>query len=378
MASVRLHSLDGLRGLAALAVVAEHSLITFPLFWLAFSAPHFNADNVPLALSILTFSPLHLFWSGGAAVKIFFVLSGLVLSLPFWMSGKQTISTYLVRRLFRIYPIYIVSIALALLIFTNVDATFVPTASDWFNRYWHGQFTLQSIVRAILFLPGDIIPINAPLWTLIHEMRISLLFPLLIWAMRRRQLSTLATCLALSLFAKIAMNRGIANNDINSILETLSQVWLFAIGALISKHLFWIQKTVSDRSNLQQVLFFSAAILLLLSRWMLPMPNAISFFTAGLGAAMVIVSACASPWLIAPLEKPMPQFAGKISYGLYAIHFPIIIASVHVLPLPQPVAVLIGVLIAVLLARVLNKVVEIPMVSAGRRLTTSAPPRPNT
>ncbi|MGH7001396.1 MAG: acyltransferase family protein, partial [Stellaceae bacterium] len=75
----RLPSLDSLRGIAALTVVIHHTLTTLPAFWAVYT----GAPASRLA-RIMAFSPLHLLWDGHQAVLVFFVLSGFVLSLPYW------------------------------------------------------------------------------------------------------------------------------------------------------------------------------------------------------------------------------------------------------------------------------------------------------
>ena len=70
--SHRYPQLDSLRGLAALTVVFEHCLRIDPWLlqgispWLEWAAQS---------------TPLHILWAGGNAVLLFFVLSGLVLTL---------------------------------------------------------------------------------------------------------------------------------------------------------------------------------------------------------------------------------------------------------------------------------------------------------
>jgi len=110
----RLSSLDGLRGVAAMSVVGEHCFLIFPIMWAAFGAAPAGHAGFPLWVRALTYSPLKLFWAGGPAVVIFFVLSGLVLSLPFWSGRPQTFRVYLVRRIFRLVPVYLLALGLSL------------------------------------------------------------------------------------------------------------------------------------------------------------------------------------------------------------------------------------------------------------------------
>ncbi len=78
---------DSLRGLAAGSVVIWH----FLMFWVTSSRWH-----------RIVYSPTVFFYTGSAAVLIFFVLSGFVLSLPF-LARPQPYPAYLAKRICRIY-----------------------------------------------------------------------------------------------------------------------------------------------------------------------------------------------------------------------------------------------------------------------------------
>jgi peptidoglycan/LPS O-acetylase OafA/YrhL len=75
----RLRSLDGLRGVAAIVVVAYHSLLISP------SLAEIVVNNQPAEpgsfWDLLLHSPLRILIAGNEAVIVFFVLSGLVLTL---------------------------------------------------------------------------------------------------------------------------------------------------------------------------------------------------------------------------------------------------------------------------------------------------------
>jgi peptidoglycan/LPS O-acetylase OafA/YrhL len=65
---IRLRSLDGLRGLAALIVVIHHSLLVVP----GLAAPYFGQSTQSSIQELLAYSPLHLLWAGTEAVFLFF------------------------------------------------------------------------------------------------------------------------------------------------------------------------------------------------------------------------------------------------------------------------------------------------------------------
>ena len=141
--------LDGLRGVAALLVVAFHIQGITVLF---------DANRLLLPHAYL-------------AVDFFFALSGFVVGYAYddrWasMSTRQ----FLVRRLVRLHPLVVLGALLGLISYL-AD----PFAGN--KQYASGLMIALAFVAAILALPsaplpnrlGDSHPLNAPAWTLLQE-----------------------------------------------------------------------------------------------------------------------------------------------------------------------------------------------------------------
>jgi peptidoglycan/LPS O-acetylase OafA/YrhL len=136
--------LEGLRGLAALTVVLGHTVvIKYAL------DPHYQPTG------IFSFqAPGHL------SVLVFFILSGYVIGISTKNAlTKETIGLYLKKRFVRIWPIYIISLILAVLLSPPLPVANIVSS----------LFFLQ-----ILWKP--VISANAPLWSLHYEMLFYLLF----------------------------------------------------------------------------------------------------------------------------------------------------------------------------------------------------------
>lgn len=74
--SRRMASLDGLRGIAAVVVLLNHSFVLVPSV-----ADAFNGTEKGHGVAWwFTYTPLHVVWAGSEAVMVFFVLSGFVLT----------------------------------------------------------------------------------------------------------------------------------------------------------------------------------------------------------------------------------------------------------------------------------------------------------
>src|SRR5688572_5584929 len=95
-----MESLDGLRAVAAVVVVARHTV---------------NAIAMPEAVRhALLASPLGLLLSAQGAVRLFFVLSGFVLARSLARGpGSGNVLQFYVRRLFRIHPPYVFGVLVA-------------------------------------------------------------------------------------------------------------------------------------------------------------------------------------------------------------------------------------------------------------------------
>jgi peptidoglycan/LPS O-acetylase OafA/YrhL len=98
--NTKITSLDVLRGLACLAVTIHHVFMINPLFLYSYTT---NKPSGYFSIDFLIFSPLRFVWDGHAAVILFFVLSGFVLSISFFKRDTLEYNKYLLKRMCRIY-----------------------------------------------------------------------------------------------------------------------------------------------------------------------------------------------------------------------------------------------------------------------------------
>ena len=152
--------LDGLRGTAALLVVAFHIQGITVLF-----AP----DRLLLPHAYL-------------AVDFFFALSGFVVGYAYddrW--GRMSVRDFLVRRLVRLHPLVVLGVVLGL-----VSYLLDPFAGD--RQQASGMLVALAFVAGLLALPsgplpnrlGDSHPLNAPAWTLFQEYIANLAYALVL------------------------------------------------------------------------------------------------------------------------------------------------------------------------------------------------------
>jgi peptidoglycan/LPS O-acetylase OafA/YrhL len=152
--------LDGLRGVAIIMVLGAHFIYVNP-----------NSNVIIKFLG-------GIFTGGFLGVRIFFALSGFLISWPFWkrkfQGAEQVVPTgYGWRRFWKIYP----PLALSVLIFTPIyvlnahDASFIYTATQW--------LTGLSLVMPV---SGKFNPV---MWSLIVEMHFYIILPFIFVGLKR-------------------------------------------------------------------------------------------------------------------------------------------------------------------------------------------------
>jgi peptidoglycan/LPS O-acetylase OafA/YrhL len=168
-AKVRLHSLDALRGLAALAVVLWHWQ-HFQLLGTQKSTWSWSVGAGPLDHSHQPFfSVLRLFYDHGhMAVDLFFLISGFIF---FWLYANEvadrslSILKFWVLRITRLYPLHFVTLAivagLQLLFFAQTGDYFVYSVND-----------LRHFILSLLFFQtnGGGAAFNGPTWSITVEL----------------------------------------------------------------------------------------------------------------------------------------------------------------------------------------------------------------
>lgn len=112
--------------------------------------------------------------TGSVGVSAFFVLSGLLLSLPFWrryLDGRPRpgLRDYARRRFLRIAPGFWASLTVSVLL----TLALVPD-TGWAYLRWFGAATFTSALHYVTFFPADL---NGPLWSISFEVICYVLLP---------------------------------------------------------------------------------------------------------------------------------------------------------------------------------------------------------
>lgn len=369
----RWDSLDALRGIAAFLVLLFHCAQVFPGFSKAVSPLHLASWLDPW--SWLKFTPLRLLVSSGpSAVVLFFVLSGFVLSLPFMRLRKPTYSEFAIKRLCRIYLPFAAAVLLSAALYMLVQPKPIPDTSDWFATVlWDQPLSLNYILRNLMLsgLRPDM-TLDLVMWSLVHELRISLIFPLLFMLARRWPWPVMAISLVIAVAASTVLAGQEATSIGRSLLDTARFVPMFVAGILIAGRVEPIRAGVARLSPAVAAGLWIAALALL----MFPGPTVSNYynFVWGAGAVTLLVMTIGSPRADRLLSIPPCVWLGRVSYSLYLIHVPLLTAAIHLahgwLPLPLTVACVIP--LALACAGLMYRLVEQPSIQLGRRLAALA------
>lgn len=308
--SERDDALDGLRAIAALMVVFYHCGVQ--LQWPPFVIP------------------------GYSGVHLFFVLSGYLISRPFWARSIQaqplpSWRKYAVRRFVRIYPTYFVAL-LVFIAMRFVGRLHAPTSTD------------VALHLLLIFNWGDaaqFLAINIAMWTLAIEAQFYVLLPLTAVLSKklmpaRGRAGVLLACLAFVLAGWVS--RGLEyHSSLPGQLRfrlPFSYLDLFAMGMLVGYLELTQMAFFRARPRLRTAQVVGAVALLLAANywliadggadWLSPPTLALALFYPTLvcaAFALVLLAVITRQRTRVPVLTSIPLvFVGQISYSMYLFH----------------------------------------------------------
>ena len=367
--SRRIVALDGLRGVAALMVLFHHTLLTLPDFAnFEWNVPGATAHGVFEWLLLRT--PLRLLWAGQERALLFFVLSGFVLGLP-WLEGRAApYGRFLLGRFCRIYPPYLVAMIVAAAGSLLLGGPKLVNASIYFNQLgWSFMPSWPAVpsILAVLNNPNSRY-MNEAVWSLVWEVRVALIFPLLILPIVRWRNTGIGLVLVALVLLRHAGGWFFGPRLVtllNAPEETFYYAQYFVFGAAVAANRVAIAAWFSRRGKV-----FGPGCLILgcLICW-LPWPMQHDHIV-GIGAAIILVSIIGNGYIRSWLAKPSLIWLGRQSYSLYLIHLPLIMVVVIAFHGKVPMLACAAIVpVAILLAEAFHLWVEKPSVAFTQRLT---------
>jgi peptidoglycan/LPS O-acetylase OafA/YrhL len=346
MNASRWHSyvaLDGLRGVAALAIVLHH----FP----------------PIR------SPL-LFQNGLMAVDVFFLLSGFVLAHAYDGRLAEGLGArrFMLARVIRLWPVMLLGVTMGL-----VQSLVSPVAGKDPPLGVGGRLACTGFNLFMLPCPpgvsGLMFPADPPEWSLFYELIANLLFALAFAPLLKpRRLVAVVGAGGVVLALGILHYQGLRFDlSADAVPYYLGRVaFSFFLGVLLQRtKRFWAGRLPVLDPRIVYLLLFG---LLAIPATSLPAQTALHLATVFvLGPLLVMVGSVAQP---RGFTIRASAFLGDLSYPLYAIHMPLIFLGSGLAPAPWDRSVPVDlclIAVAIGLAAVLPRVYDAP----ARRWLTS-------
>jgi peptidoglycan/LPS O-acetylase OafA/YrhL len=161
-------------------------------------------------------------------------------------------------------------------------------------------------------------------------------------------------------------------------LYTLSFVIYFILGIFLAVRRDQICTYLESVSPSSRVILWAAVYLLFNVRWLTPWPSLYADIANGIGSALLIALVLTSAGAQRFLTLKPFLWLGAVSYSLYLIHVPVLMAMVHLMDTWLPLAVILSFvpLVSLLIASIFHRLVEVPTTELGRRLAKriSQPP----
>ena len=359
----RLDHLDAVRGLAAIAVVCTH---------------YTSAYGVPYTPWLLMSTPLRAWFDGLSAVSLFFVLSGLVLSIRHFrdtphprLVGFDYVG-FLIGRACRIGLPYwaVLALSAGLWHLSAVNIHGGPPVTPWTSNLWRDAPTVAGVIRqANLLSLATHFSLVPQAWTLAIEVILSALVPVAVLVAAR------GTGWLLGATAVACLMGGLNEYALH-----------FAVGVALAKHyraaVAWLEPRSAARAGLAVAGWVAYTWRdLAVSRGGLHLGH-VDDYASGLGAAILLMTGSASPGLRRWLAQGITHRIGRASYSLYLSHFLVLLClsprlmafltrHLHVWVATWGVGLVVTIATSVALAEVVYWTVEVPSMAIGKRAATA-------
>lgn len=328
--NTRFVELDGLRGVAALAVVVAHVTGNYDTKY----------PGDPAWLPNL--------WWGTFGVQLFFFISGFVILMTARRSRRP--SDFVISRVSRLYPVYWIALTMAIII--SIVFAVPHTQIGWPARLMN-----YTMVQRLLMFPN----VDEVYWTLAIEMQFYILIFLLLVVLKGRLTDRAALIfggcwLALSLVTATifgGQSRGIGPQFVAGPYKVLFNLLITEWGPFFVTGMFAFLARTHRRYR--PAAFSAAAIAVAVSGLM---HNLQTLLIVAVIAAAFLAVALRERTAVLRL-RPI-QFYGRISYSLYICHLVTSVALIHLLipAVGRPAATITAVIVVTLYAMALNRVGE--------------------
>lgn len=321
------------------------------------------------------------------AVDVFIILSGFVIFEL--LSRGEDYGVFIVRRFFRLFPVFAVCFLFALVLrgvlHIHDEVAFGFVGNRPLKPYLVAHATMLHGLVPEQILPESAEAILPPAWSISLEWQFYLVAPLLFWFVLRPGWKPALALVALVGVRVLAIRHSVglllpgAPRDLTFNMSAFLPLKLefFAAGAL--SWMVW-RAFVNGRiamTSRRLALSAAGALLLMIATESLALALWIAGFALLLHARFNGASRAARRFSRFFAHR-VPAFFGVISYSLYLVHVPTVVAIrqllVRALPAMSPAAFAVTLIAlagvsSVLLATLLHLMVEKPMMAFAKRVT---------
>ncbi len=357
----RYDALDGLRGVAAIAVMFSH----------------FTEESV--------------FKNAYVAVDLFFMLSGFVIAHSYGtrLLAGMTAVEYIKRRIIRLYPMLLLSLLIGLPVLIEAGTVGISTypmrnviSATIYNLFFtpymasFGTVNMATVnaVTAIDPTIGEIFPSNPPAWSLFFEMVASIAFVVIVRLNKNALLKIIAVSgIMFVITGLLASFDGHGHSIIDfeqgwSCGRVDGGFYRVSFGFVVGVLLYNINNSNAQvrAAEIPKWVFRNSYCLYALALALFLFPYAVR------GLYPLLIIFCVAPCLVmvganlsrlSAFEKKVARFLGWLSYPIYLLHFPIGRAVFMFVGKPNgstAVPLFVACAVTLLSAIVLTKYVEEP------------------
>lgn len=281
--------------------------------WIGIFLCHFRYSMLPNLSLFIDKTPLSFFYSGNPYVRMFFVISGFVLSYKYFNFdiSLQKIPKEMIRRYFRLMPLIflfslIIYIFMKLGFLKNLEVAEITNSKTFLASFNNFEPSIFRCLKEALFnnyLIGDALYIG-PLWTIKYEFLGSLLVILSVSIFKNQKIRYL--------FYPIFL------------LAYKSYFNYFIIGMIICD-LYLNQKInifISNHKLIKTILILTG--FLLFSMTNITSEKKLDRIIFGIGIILFFIGFINSTLMENIFGNKLMQLGGRISFSAYLIHWPII------------------------------------------------------
>lgn len=305
---IHLPGLNGLRAIAALAVVVSHITLSLNEFGLNPYIIGKTAEGNPQSLNLAAYG-----------VSIFFALSGFLIT---FLLLKETeikpvnIKNFYIRRALRIWPLYYTYFILCII-----------TLSIFGISYNNGAVGFYIFLAAnIPFILDTAIPFLAHYWSLGVEEQFYAFWPWVVKKIEHKLLKTIVVItvilMALRLITRLIEIK--YSISLPSTIITVTRFQCMLIGAIGAILFYQKNKMFLSFATHKATQFVSWGVIVLLAINKFYVPSFINNEVVSFVTVLLITAQVTKQNRLINLENAFCDFIGKISYGIYVIH-PLII-----------------------------------------------------